>query len=145
MIIYFLVYCSRRLMVVSPLPNRLFYSRSSSLDTPPTSSIPPDPNAPALTLQWAVGVTPWVMEWWRTWSWWAMTDYIDPHFIRALCKAPERRNLQVNPLICLQYFHYFIVFSRPIILDFPKEASSAISSSWFDCDKESKNTCAFFT
>nr|XP_024217393.1 rap guanine nucleotide exchange factor 6-like [Halyomorpha halys] len=23
-----------------------------------------------------------------------MTDYIDPHFIRALCKPPERRNLQ---------------------------------------------------
>lgn len=69
-----------------------------------------------------------------------MTDYIDPHFIRALCKAPERRNLQVNPLICLQYYHYFIVFSFivfTIILDFPKEASSAMSSSWFDCAKES--------
>lgn len=27
-----------------------------------------------------------------------MTDYIDPHFIRALCKPPERRNLQVNSI-----------------------------------------------
>jgi len=25
-----------------------------------------------------------------------MTDYLDPHFVRALCRDPERRTLQVS-------------------------------------------------
>ena len=35
------------------------------------------------------------------------TEYLDPHFIRALCRDPERRTLQVSELF---FFHCIIMY-----------------------------------
>lgn len=33
-----------------------------------------------------------------------MTDYLDPHFVRALCRDPERRTLQVSKVKQLRVY-----------------------------------------
>lgn len=45
-----------------------------------------------------------------------MTDYLDPHFVRALCRDPERRTLEVSHHLFIHLFNYEIsVINRSVV------------------------------